>query len=100
MYKMRVDELVPIKESSMWLKNGNIRPRDKVRYCYLRDRNMFGGEQTKCPHYKEWLKTVDHLATQCDMMLCHDYTWRHNEVIRCIHLSLCTKYRVKAHTHM
>ncbi|KAI5170358.1 hypothetical protein PAEPH01_1365 [Pancytospora epiphaga] len=34
------------------------------------------------------------------MMLYYDYTRRHNEVIRCIHLSLCAKYGVKAHTHM
>ncbi|KAI5173292.1 hypothetical protein PAEPH01_1883, partial [Pancytospora epiphaga] len=60
----------------MWLKNGNIRPQDGARYCYLQDRNMFGGEQTKCPHCKERLKTVDHLATQYDRMLYHDYTQR------------------------
>ncbi|KAI5170359.1 hypothetical protein PAEPH01_1366 [Pancytospora epiphaga] len=26
------------------LKHGNIRPQDGARYCYLQDRNMFGGE--------------------------------------------------------
>ncbi|KAI5169506.1 hypothetical protein PAEPH01_0776 [Pancytospora epiphaga] len=97
LYRMRGSELVSIKESSMWLKNGNIRPQDKARYCYLQDRNMFGEERTKCPHCKERLKTVDHLVTQRDRMLYHDYTRRHNEVVRCIHLSLCTKYGIKAH---
>ncbi|KAI5170369.1 hypothetical protein PAEPH01_1372 [Pancytospora epiphaga] len=29
-------------------------------------------------------------------MLCHDYTRRHNEVVRCIHLRLCLKYGLKA----
>ncbi|KAI5169672.1 hypothetical protein PAEPH01_0905 [Pancytospora epiphaga] len=33
-------------------------------------------------------------------MLYHDYTRKHNKVVRCIHLSLCTKYEIKAHTHM
>ncbi|KAI5176572.1 hypothetical protein PAEPH01_2370, partial [Pancytospora epiphaga] len=49
---------------------------------------MFGGETETCPHCKKRSKTVDHLATQCDRMLYHDYTRRHNEVVRCIHLGL------------
>ena len=28
-------------------------------------------------------------------MLGHDYTRRHNEVIRCIHLTLCNKYDMR-----
>ena len=28
-------------------------------------------------------------------MLGHDYTRRHNEVVRCIHLTLCNKYGIK-----
>ena len=38
------------------------------------------------------MKTVDHLATQCDRMLAHDYMRRHNEALRCIHLQICRKY--------
>ena len=38
---------------------------------------------------------MDHLATKCDRMLGHDYTRRHNEVLRCIHLTLCNKYGIK-----
>ncbi|KAI4292954.1 hypothetical protein PAPHI01_2228 [Pancytospora philotis] len=57
---------------------------------------MFRGEVAKCPHCNERAKTVDHLATQCEKMLFHDYTRRHNEVVRCIHLSLCRKYGIKA----
>ncbi|KAI5170901.1 hypothetical protein PAEPH01_1537 [Pancytospora epiphaga] len=37
------------------------------------------------------------MATQCDMMLHPDHAQRHNEVARCIHLSLCIKYGTKAH---
>ncbi|KAI5168504.1 hypothetical protein PAEPH01_0185 [Pancytospora epiphaga] len=29
---------------------------------------------------------VDHLAMQCDRILYHDYTHRHNKVVRFIHL--------------
>ncbi|KAI5169742.1 hypothetical protein PAEPH01_0961 [Pancytospora epiphaga] len=79
----------------MRLKNENIRPQDEVRYCYLQDRNMFRGEQTKCPRCKEFLKTVDHLVTQCDKVLYHNYTRRHYEVVRCIYLSLCKMYGIK-----
>ncbi|KAI5170892.1 hypothetical protein PAEPH01_1528 [Pancytospora epiphaga] len=57
---------------------------------------MFGGETGTCPHCKKRSKTVEHLATQCDRMLYHDYTRRHNEVVRCIHLGLCLKYGLKA----
>ncbi|KAI5169873.1 hypothetical protein PAEPH01_1062 [Pancytospora epiphaga] len=49
---------------------------------------MFGEETGTCPHYKKRSKTADHLATQYDRMLYHDYTRRHNEVVRCIHLGL------------
>jgi hypothetical protein len=40
-------------------------------------------------------KIADHLATKCDRMLGHDYTRRHNEVLKCIHLSLCNKFGPK-----
>lgn len=40
-------------------------------------------------------KTMDNLATRCDGILYHDYTHRHNEVVRCIHLYLCRMYSIK-----
>ncbi len=40
------------------------------------------------------MKSVDHLATQCGRMLNYDYTWRHNEVLKCLHLLLCRKYGI------
>jgi hypothetical protein len=56
---------------------------------------MFGGMPGTCTHCKERIKSVDHLATQCRKMLVHDYTRRHNEVVKCIHLFLCNKYKIK-----
>src|SRR5262245_55802984 len=35
------------------------------------------------------------MASKCDRMLYHDYTRRHNEVVRCLHLLLCNKYDIK-----
>ena len=96
LFRIRSNELISIKKSSTWLKHGNIQPKDEAWYCHLQDRNMFGGENAKCPHCKERQKTVDHLATQCEKMLYHDYTRRHNEVVRCIHLGLCKKYNLKS----
>ena len=89
-------ELADVKDSSIWLTKGNIKPRDEGAYCFLQDRNMFFGEKVPCPHCKAATKTVDHLATKCDRMLGHDYTRRHNEVLKCIHLSLCNKYGLKS----
>ena len=89
-------ELADVKDSSIWLTKGNIKPRDEGAYCFLQDRNMFFGEKVLCPHCKAATKTVDHLATKCDRMLGHDYTRRHNEVLKCIHLSLCNKYGLKS----
>jgi hypothetical protein len=64
---------------------------------------MFGDKPGNCPHFKERIKTVDHLATQCERMLYHDYMRRHNEIVKCIHLMLCNKYNIvrrsKLRTH-
>jgi hypothetical protein len=77
------------------LTHGNVSAKDEAHLCYLQDRNLFGGAPGLCPHCKERPKTVDHLATQCNRMLGHDYTRRHNEVVKCIHLLLCNKYGIK-----
>ena len=92
LYDARKNEHVDIQGSSIWLKHGNNRPQDEARFCYLQDRNMFGEKPGTCPHCKDRVKTVDHLATQCERMLYHDYMRRHNEVVRCIHLFLCNTY--------
>lgn len=94
LYNVRNNELVDVKGSSTWLKNGNIRATEEARLCFIQDRNLFGDSPGKCPHCKERIKTVDHLATQCDRMLYHDYMRRHNEVVRCIHLLLCNKFGI------
>lgn len=95
LYRARENELVDIENSSIWLSKGNISVRDEAYLCYLQDRNMFGGAPGLCPHCKERTKSVDHLATQCSKMLGHDYTRRHNEIVKCLHLLLCNKYGIK-----
>ena len=95
LYISKSNELVDIEKSSTWLTNGNISAKEEAHLCYLQDRNMFGGAPGMCPHCKERSKSVDNLASQCNRMLGHDYTRRHNEVVKCIHLFLCNKYNIK-----
>ena len=100
LYRACDHDLVSVKDSSMWLTKGNIKPRDEASYCFLQDRNIFLGQKVQCPHCKAATKTVDHLATKCDRMLGHDYMRRHNEVVRCIHLLLSNKYNLKSSKKM
>ncbi|TBU10092.1 reverse transcriptase, partial [Hamiltosporidium tvaerminnensis] len=74
LYSARNNELVSVNDSSRWLKNGSVRPRDEA------DRNVFWGAEGMCQHCNQSRKTVDHLATRCEKMLGHDYTRRHKEV--------------------
>jgi hypothetical protein len=46
------------------------------------------------PRCKTREKSVDHLATQCDRMLAHDYMWRHNEALRCVYFQVCRSYKL------
>ncbi|TBU13559.1 hypothetical protein CWI38_0394p0020 [Hamiltosporidium tvaerminnensis] len=65
-------------------------------FCYIQDRNVFWGADGMCQHCGKSGKTVDHLATRCEKMLGHDYTRRHNEVVRCLHLLLLNRYNFKS----
>ena len=97
LFEARHNPHVDIKQSSKWLKHGNISPKDEAFLCLLQDRNVFTYELDKimCNHRKEKRKTVDHLATRCEKMLYHDYTFRHNEVVRCLHLMICNRFGMK-----
>ncbi|KAF7678787.1 hypothetical protein TCON_2573, partial [Astathelohania contejeani] len=78
------------------MKYGNVDPRAEGIYCYIQDRNVFWRDNSlQCQHCGKAKKSIDHLATGCDRMLGHDYTRRHNEVLRCIHLLLANKYGFK-----
>ncbi|TBU11109.1 hypothetical protein CWI38_1381p0030, partial [Hamiltosporidium tvaerminnensis] len=60
------------------------------------DRNVFWGADGVCQHCGKSGKTVDHLATRCEKMLGYDYTRRHNEMVRCLHLLLLNRYKFKS----
>ena len=87
----------PITEnnfSSIWLHKGINSPQEEGMYTFLQDRNFFLGQESKkkCPHCGKAIRTVDHLATNCGKLLPFDYTQRHNEVLKCIHLNLCRQF--------
>ncbi|TBU12087.1 reverse transcriptase, partial [Hamiltosporidium tvaerminnensis] len=96
LYKARKNELLSVSGSSRWLKKGNIRPRNEVVFCYIQNRNVFWGADGLCQRCNKSGKTVDHLATRFEKMLGHDYTRRHNEVVRCLHLLLLNRYKFKS----
>lgn len=104
LYRARANEMADLLGSSTWLRSGNIAPRDEGAYCLLQDRNLFWLTGGTCPHCGDGVKTADHLASKCKMMARHEYTRRHNEVVRCLHLLLATKYgfkrspRVRSHS--
>lgn len=95
LYRAASNNIVDMKNSSLWLMQGNVNAQDEGYLCYLQDRNMFGGDPSILKHCKERINML-HLATQCNEMLGHEYTRRHNEVVKCIHLLLCNKYGIKA----
>ncbi|XP_029655289.1 uncharacterized protein LOC115228998 [Octopus sinensis] len=86
---------VDVKSSTTWLRYGNNSPRSEELFTYLQDRNFFWNRFKVCPHCKLRCLSVDHIATKCGRMLYHDYTWRHNEVVRSLHLMLCNKYGIR-----
>ncbi|TBU15418.1 putative Dcp1-like decapping protein, partial [Hamiltosporidium tvaerminnensis] len=96
LYNTTKNEVVSVSASSRWLKRGNIRPRNEAVFCYIQDRNVFWGADGVCQHCGKSGKTVDHLVIRCDKMLGDDYTRRHNEVVRCLHLLLINRYKFKS----
>ncbi|TBU13179.1 hypothetical protein CWI38_0509p0010, partial [Hamiltosporidium tvaerminnensis] len=67
----------------------------KVKKNYSNNLFLWGADGV-CQHCGKSGKTVDHLATRCEKMLGHDYTRRHNEVVRCLHLLLLNRYKFKS----
>ena len=94
-YEATENSIIDKESSSSWLKRGETSPKDEGFYLFIQDRNVFFGPENnkKCPHCNQAKKTVDHLATNCGRLLPYDYLQRHNEVLKCIHLSLCRKYK-------
>ncbi|KAL6120313.1 hypothetical protein NUSPORA_02971 [Nucleospora cyclopteri] len=84
--------MVDLKGSSIWLKKGNIKVLYDVAFRFLQNRNFLQRKRVNYLHCNSTRKTVDHLVTRCDRMLSFDYTKRHNEVLRCIHLLMCLRY--------
>ncbi|KAI5148113.1 hypothetical protein ENBRE01_3047, partial [Enteropsectra breve] len=102
LFESRKNIFVDMVESSRWLKTGNISPVQEAFLCLLQDRNILYKEMAtgQCNHCQQAKKTVDHLATRCEKMLYYDYTLRHNEVIKAIHLMICNRYNITNNKHL
>ncbi|TBU12628.1 RhoGAP domain-containing protein, partial [Hamiltosporidium tvaerminnensis] len=62
LYNARKNEFASVSQSSRWLKEENIRPRDEVVFCYIQDSNVFWGVDDVCLNCNQSGKTLDHLA--------------------------------------
>ena len=90
------DPLVDTRESSSWLIHGNLSPQEEAAYCFLQDRNVFFMEPgAMCGYCGKERKTVDHMATHCTKLVDYEYTWRHDEVVRSIHLLYSNRFGIK-----
>jgi hypothetical protein len=104
LYGFLENKIASAKDSALWLTKGNISATDEGYLSLLQDRNLYGDNPGACPHCREAVKTVDHLATRCKQMLGYFYTHRHNEVVKAVHFFLCNKYglvrskRIRTHS--
>ena len=86
---------VDTRASSLWLTHGNLSMQEEGALCYLQDRNVFFTEiGAKCGNCGKEDKTVDHIATHCEKLREYEYVWRHNEVVKSIHLHYCNRYGI------
>ncbi|OTF80802.1 hypothetical protein BLA29_006388 [Euroglyphus maynei] len=80
------DGHIDTKQSSLWLRKGNISPQEEGSLCKLQDRNLFYNRM-RCPNCRKGTMSVEHLATNCGGMLSFDYKKRHDDVgpnkVRC-----------------
>ncbi|KAL0265725.1 UNVERIFIED_CONTAM: hypothetical protein PYX00_011440 [Menopon gallinae] len=87
------DSLVDARASSLWMTHGHLSPQEEAMLCYVQDRNVFFGElNAMCGYCGKERKTVDHIATQCEKLRDYEYLWRHNEVVKSIHLLYCSRF--------
>nr|XP_027195135.1 uncharacterized protein LOC113789754 [Dermatophagoides pteronyssinus] len=88
------EQPVNIEQSSLWLKKSNISPQEEGLLCKVQDRNLFF-ETRKCKHCSLTNVGVDHLATCCGRLLNSEYKYRHNDVVRSLHLMFCQRYGIE-----
>ncbi|KAI2805264.1 hypothetical protein BLOT_004258 [Blomia tropicalis] len=84
---------IDVKQSSLWLKKGNISPQEEGMLCKLQDRNLFF-EKRSCPNCMNRRLSVDHLATYCGKYVSFEYKRRHDEIVRCLHFMIAKRYGI------
>lgn len=84
---------IDVKQSSLWLKKGNISPQEERMLCKLQDRNLFFDKRS-CPNCMNRRLSVDHLATYCGKYVSFEYKRRHDEIVRCLHFMIAKRYGI------
>lgn len=74
------------------LELGIILPAVKPYIAYCKIEIYSSANQMLCNHCNAKIKSVDHLATKCGRLLYINYTQRHDEVLRCLHLHYVIHY--------
>ncbi|KAG0436791.1 Retrovirus-related Pol polyprotein from type-1 retrotransposable element R2 [Dictyocoela muelleri] len=81
--------------SSKWLSCSNISPKIENMLTTLQDRNTLSMLQPmKCFYCHQVNVCVDHLATCCKSLVRFKYSDRHDQMLKCLHLFLCNKYKI------
>ena len=66
LYRAKLDPVVSMEGSTLWLKHSSIKPREGAAFCNLQDRNMFWGAAGPCPHCQNRQKIVEVGITSFD----------------------------------
>jgi Reverse transcriptase (RNA-dependent DNA polymerase) len=100
-FTYKTDILISQKDSPKWLRTGLSSPQEEGRYMFLQDRNVYYESIQTCVFCKV-PRTLEHVASSCTLKL-PEYTFRHNEILKCIHKCQVNRYgfskdkRVKRH---
>jgi hypothetical protein len=93
------EKLVGKKQSYRWLKFGDIKGETESRTVAAHDQaistNYFKREilkeetESRCRLCKEYEETIDHLISECPILVKSEYVIRHDKVCSNLHYSIC-----------
>lgn len=88
-----VNSVLDLEESSKWMKQGDVSPKDEGLWMKLQDRNWFHSEGHKqCHICRSKQITVDHLATRCERLVSTEYRRRHDDILKSIHMHIAKRH--------
>jgi len=108
------EKLVDIEQSYRWLKSGDFKGEREsttvaaqdqaISTNYFKNRILNEEIESKCRLCKQHEETIDHLNSECPILVKNEYLMRHNSVCTHLHYSICkalgTETTDKWNTHM